>query len=389
MKLLLTLTLIIFTILNSNSQNYVYWSSTTTNDIKRSNLDGANSETVIIDQNTPRGIAIDYEHGKLYFADGEHNAITAVNLDGSNSFSLVYVDKPIDIFIDKSKYSLFYNDLNNGTISCVNIDGTDKRIIISDLLEPGYIDGDIIERKIYFTSQGSTFTKIYRVDYEGTNLKELIHSDDYISGLAIDAYNKKLYWTDRGLKKLLKSDLNGTNIDTVTNTSEITISLEIDNINGKLYWAEKDQNRIRSVNLDGSDISTFATNVHQINGIAIDIKNGCTQIITVYDTISVTDTLYIDVDFTSATNINDINTIKIYPNPAKDILFINTGEYYSYLDNYSISILSVTGQKIFKSKINSDEFKINISEFQSTGLFYVNLLDENQNIIATKKLVLH
>jgi len=101
--LFITLT-IFFIISNVNSQNYIYWSSTETNDIQRKRLSGDFvMETLIGNQNTPRGISIDYEHGKLYFADGEHNSISVVNLDGSGLEYLNETNEPIDVYWIKTK----------------------------------------------------------------------------------------------------------------------------------------------------------------------------------------------------------------------------------------------------------------------------------------------
>ena len=113
-----------------------------------------------------------------------------------------------------------------------------------------------------------------------------------------------------------------------------------------------------------------------------------TDTITVYDSIAVTDTLLIDITIAGLNNTKEINTVKIFPNPAHDILYINTGDGYNGLHDYQLKIVSSTGKTIFESLINQNEFSIDISEFGATGLYFVYIIDDNHNIFDIKKLVL-
>ena len=70
-----------------------------------------------------------------------------------------------------------------------------------------------------------------------------------------------------------------------------------------------------------------------------------------YVSISVTDTLFIDVSFSSS-GVTYQNSIIVYPNPTNDILFINTGNFQFMSDYYSMEIVNSLGQVIFSSLIN-------------------------------------
>lgn len=106
----------------------------------------------------------------------------------------------------------------------------------------------------------------------------------------------------------------------------------------------------------------------------------------IYDSISVTDTLIIDVVIL---NVNDIevNRIKIYPNPAKDFIIIDNGSY-ELMNYYSIKIVDIQTKVVFESKINSQLFEINVNDFGQEGLFLIQILNSNNEIIETKKILL-
>lgn len=128
--------------------------------------------------------------------------------------------------------------------------------------------------------------------------------------------------------------------------------------------------------------------------------NGCSRTINnsviVYDTtgtictdtiyISVTDTLIIDV-LLSVNPPYNINTIKIYPNPTHDVVFINTGNY-SNMINYSIKIENNIGQIVYQTFTNQQLFQINVNDFGGYGIYFVKIINDTGNVITTRKIVL-
>ena len=115
-----------------------------------------------------------------------------------------------------------------------------------------------------------------------------------------------------------------------------------------------------------------------------------TTFITVHDTtyVSVTDTLFIDVTITGVSPPNNINTIKVYPNPANDIVYIDNGNYMS-MSNYTIKIVNDIGQEIFNSNVNTQQFMIPVSTFGAEGLYFIQIIDNNGTLLDTRKLVLN
>jgi hypothetical protein len=111
---------------------------------------------------------------------------------------------------------------------------------------------------------------------------------------------------------------------------------------------------------------------------------------TIYDTtyvsLTTTDTLLIDF----ATGIappNNTNTLKVYPNPAKDHLIINNGNL-SAMTGYSIKVTNALGQIVFNQPVNQQQFYIDLSTWGGSGVYVLYVLDSQQNLKETKQIVL-
>lgn len=75
--------------------------------------------------------------------------------------------------------------------------------------------------------------------------------------------------------------------------------------------------------------------------------------------------------------------ITIYPNPVKDNLTIDFGS----LINCSVRITNVLGQTIYSSHINNQKEGINMTKFATRGLFYLQIFDNQNKLIYTKKIL--
>lgn len=113
-------------------------------------------------------------------------------------------------------------------------------------------------------------------------------------------------------------------------------------------------------------------------------QRNCHEII--YDSIAVTDTLIIDIKL-STQQPDIMNRIKVYPNPTKDMITINTGLYLAMTD-YSIKIINNLGSVVFEQQCNVPEIEINLSTFGPTGLYYFQIFDGNNQVIDTRKIIL-
>ncbi|MDA8886775.1 T9SS type A sorting domain-containing protein [Bacteroidia bacterium] len=114
-----------------------------------------------------------------------------------------------------------------------------------------------------------------------------------------------------------------------------------------------------------------------------------TTFVTVQDTtfVTVQDTLVIDVTLTGVSAPNNMNTVKVYPNPAIDQITIDNGNLSS-MAGYSMEIKNSLGQSVFRSLVNQQQFTINLNAWNGNGLYFLYIEDANSNIIEIKKIVL-
>jgi hypothetical protein len=119
----------------------------------------------------------------------------------------------------------------------------------------------------------------------------------------------------------------------------------------------------------------------------IKITDTCITKITKYDTIKVMDTLVINDNLSGISAPNNTNRIIVYPNPAKDHITIDYG-VFSRMSGYTVKITNTLGQTVFTSPINQQSSFINLSTWTGKGLYYLQIIDPNSNMIENRKIVL-
>ena len=104
--------------------------------------------------------------------------------------------------------------------------------------------------------------------------------------------------------------------------------------------------------------------------------------------ISVTDTLKINVSLAGFNPISYKNSIKIYPNPTHDELTIDCGANYNTLNTYKVKITNNLGQSVYESLVTKQISTVNLNSWTGKGIYMIQLIDSNSNIIDNKKIVL-
>jgi hypothetical protein len=139
---------------------------------------------------------------------------------------------------------------------------------------------------------------------------------------------------------------------------------------------------------DGNCLQIDTLTVYDTITTNINIYDTITTNINVYDTVlvSVTDTLIINTSL-GLPAPNNSNTISVYPNPANDHITIDNGNF-ALMPNYSIVIENSLGQIVFSSLINQQQFYLDIMGWAGNGMYYLKLLNPQNSIVTTRKIVL-
>lgn len=115
----------------------------------------------------------------------------------------------------------------------------------------------------------------------------------------------------------------------------------------------------------------------------------CKSVIIVYDTVrvTVTDTLRIELNPTKVGSNNNIQLVKVFPNPAKDKIYIKIDDY-SNLEDYRIRIINTLSSEIFNSKMDQSILEIDINKLGAKGLYFIQIYDDQNNLIDVRKILL-
>ncbi len=103
--------------------------------------------------------------------------------------------------------------------------------------------------------------------------------------------------------------------------------------------------------------------------------------------VTVTDTLVINAVLTGINPPNNVNTIKVFPNPANDHITINYGNFTS-MSGYTLKITNNLGQVVFTTLINQQTSYVALSTWTGNGLYFVSTIDGQGNTVDIKKIVI-
>lgn len=278
---------------------------------------------------------------------------------GNNGFtySASLVDENMDAS-GNSGYGLYYNDsLNNGLYAHVGYSGNSNTTVLSHIdlslhawhhcvltLNNGtgklYLDGNLIYTQTGLSSTSQTSTVL-------------------LFGKGPWASNANLF----------KGKLDDIRIYNRTLTS-----LEVNSLfnEGICYNTIYD---------------TITTNITVYDTITTNITIYDTVIVNHTNYITVTDTLIINVLLTGINPPDNTTTLNIYPNPAKDHITINYGNYTS-LSGYTLKIVNALSQTVFTTSISQQTSYINLSSWTGKGVYFVHLIDANDHTVDIRKVVL-
>ena len=124
------------------------------------------------------------------------------------------VQSATSLAVDMTGGKLYWTERisdRTGKIRRANFNGTNVKLVKNLTSVPHDIVLDTANRKIYLTN---SWGKIQRLNFDGSNFQPNLITDlESPEGIAVDAVNGKLYWTEEG--SIRGADLNGENIQDV------------------------------------------------------------------------------------------------------------------------------------------------------------------------------
>ena len=185
---------------------------------------------------------------------------------------------------------LYWSDLGPDTIKRANRDGSGIDLIYtSPTIDPSSegVQGlaiDAVNKKVYWSESYDiqNTSAILRANLDGSNLETIIVVDfrpthaSLIQAVAVDPVGGHIYWTDNtdfahdGF--INRANLDGSDPVTLGVDFKPT-DLELDLLHGKLYYIDTEADEIIRMNLDGSSPQVVLTGTFDVRGLALDSEN--------------------------------------------------------------------------------------------------------------------
>ena len=196
----------------------------------------------------------------------------------------------------------------------------------------------------------------------------------------------------QGFKLLLTNPANGA-LGTKYGYIDYTLSSDHDIVIHGFYY----QNTFNAPIWANSQL-TFPSDLNCLQIDTVTVYDTITTNVTIYDTIttnittydtllvSVTDTLFINTSL-GLPAPNNTNTIQVYPNPANDHITIDNGNF-ALMSNYTLKIENSLGQQVFSSLVNQQQFYVDLNGWSGNGVYFLKLINPQNNIVTIRKIVL-
>ena len=95
--------------------------------------------------------------------------------------------------------------------------------------------------------------------------------------------------------------------------------------------------------------------------------------------------MYIDVDWGSTKS--DFIQAKLYPNPTKDKITIDFGNFTKVV-GYKVRIYNISGQQLFEGTVANKVMQIDLSTLGADGLYTLHIVSDTGNIKSIKQIIL-
>lgn len=80
--------------------------------------------------------------------------------------------------------------------------------------------------------------------------------------------------------------------------------------------------------------------------------------------------------------------INIYPNPTNDKITIDLGNDFLIQEGYTLKISNMLSQIVYTASINQMQTTVDLSTLNNKGIYFIHLIDSQNNSIVIRKIIL-
>jgi sugar lactone lactonase YvrE len=187
--------------------------------------EGQSTQVLFPTDKNANDIGIDPAAGHLYWA--EQDTIKRSDLNGANTTTLILgLNDAIGLDLDLSNDHMYFVENDAGRISRADLDGTNISALVTGLPLFSALDVvvDAANNYLYWTQENAQ-SGLYRANLDGSGQSQLLSLSGFPRSVAIDPESSKLYWTTAG--GVFRSGLDGTGMETIATGLSFGLGLDI------------------------------------------------------------------------------------------------------------------------------------------------------------------
>jgi peptidylprolyl isomerase len=95
------------------------------------------------------------------------------------------------------------------------------------------------------------------------------------------------------------------------------------------------------------------------------------------------------VDPLGVNAVGDLSlNMSVFPNPTQSSMAIDMGDDFTFGTTYLLNVTNVLGETIYSAYLLQKQTSIDLSEYGRKGIYFVNVIDEQKNARAVRRVVL-
>jgi hypothetical protein len=186
---------------------YVDYDGHYINDYRTLVVNQSRTECIVQGLGHPQNVAADWINGQIYFVNDVPAVIGVCSEDGRFCKTLIdQLVRPRGIALHPKKGMLFWSDWGDQPkIERSALDGSNRTVLVSDsIVWPNSLSVDYIRNHLYWID--AKLKHIERCDLDGNNRQIILNSGlEHPYDLVV--FDKKIFWTDWGMKSVFAFDL--------------------------------------------------------------------------------------------------------------------------------------------------------------------------------------
>jgi DNA-binding beta-propeller fold protein YncE len=216
----------------------------------------------------------DENNGKIYYSDDDNGQVVRVNPDGSEQEIVAEgIAGPRGLAVNEDASQLFVADRGADEILSFDL-STGEKTVLYDSTDLANAIADAEFQPVAFLPEGLTFHNgelfftcvdfdaetLWKASADGSSVERLLDYGDAGFGYSVivDTENDVLIFDDADTNNLLSSAFDGSDISELVATDDYTYGIGIDYVTSKIYWSTRDGS-VKRANRDGSEVETLVS----------------------------------------------------------------------------------------------------------------------------------